>query len=238
MMLSVTKTDIKDAKLIALYGQRMQPEVYELPKQILLALKHKRTLFRQLKKQHVALLNTQHAYEKSPYVDKSTQKILQQCILNLEEQLKKLKQEMIGVVEKEYEHLLQKVTSVAGIGKQVGAALIEITNGFKDFSCAKKFSRFIGLCPTVYQSGKSLKIQGRIARSGDPDLRALLFMCSMTAIKYNQACKAFYLHLKQKGKASKLALVAVANKLLRQVFAVVKQDQDYVNGYISKTNLT
>ena len=83
-----------------------------------------------------------------------------------------------------------------------------------------------------------MKIQGRIARSGDPDLRALLYMCAVTAIRYNQACKAFYLHLKEKGKASKLALVAVANKLLRQIFAVVKQDQDYIDGYISRTNLT
>ena len=101
MMLSVTKTDIKNAKLIALFGQRMQPELYELPKQVLLELKHKRALYRQLKKQHVALLNTQHAYEKSPYVDKSTGKILGKCIVNLEKQLKKLKQEMIQVVETE-----------------------------------------------------------------------------------------------------------------------------------------
>lgn len=238
MMLSVTKTDLKDAKLIALFGQRMQPEQYELPQQVLLELKHKRALYRQLKKQYVALLNTRHAHEKSPYVDKSTGKILNKCMVNLEKQLKKLKQEMIQVVEIEYERLLQKVTSVAGIGKQVGAALIEITNGFKNFSSAKKFARFIGLCPTIFQSGKSLKIQGRIARSGDPDLRALLYMCAVTAIRYNQACKAFYLHLKERGKASKLALVAVANKLLRQVFAIVKQDQEYIDGYVASPRLT
>ena len=78
-------------------------------------------------------------------MDKSTGKILGKCIVNLEEQLKKLKREMIQVVEAEYERLLQKVTSAAGIGKQVGVALIEITNGFQNFSSAKKLSRFIGL---------------------------------------------------------------------------------------------
>lgn len=83
----------------------------------------------QFKKQYVALVNTQHAYEQSPYVDKNTQAILQQCIQNLEKQLKKLREEMIGVVEAEYERLLKKVTSVAGISKQVGAALIEVTCG-------------------------------------------------------------------------------------------------------------
>ena len=238
MMLSVTKTDVKDAKLIALFGQRMQPQLYQLPSQLLLQLKHKRTLYRQLKKQLVALLNTAHSFASSPYVDESTNKILNKCIDNLQQQLTKLKAEMIHLAESEYEHLLKRVTSVAGVGKQVATALIEITNGFKDFSCAKKFSRFIGLCPTVYQSGKSLKMGGSIARSGDPDLRALLYMCALTAIKYNQACKSFYLRLKEKGKSSKLALVAVANKLLSQIFAVVKQDKDYIDGYVSRTKLT
>ncbi len=58
-------------------------------------------------------------------------------------------------------------------------------------------------------------------------------MCAVTATRCNGTCKDFYRHLKQKGKASKLALVAVANKLLRQVFAVVKQDKDYIDGYVS-----
>lgn len=66
VMLSVTKTDVKDAKLIALFGQRMQPELYQLPKQCLLELKHKCSLYRQLKKQYVALVNVQHAYNQSP----------------------------------------------------------------------------------------------------------------------------------------------------------------------------
>jgi hypothetical protein len=63
-------------------------------------------------------------------------------------------------------------------------------------------------------------------------------MCALTAIRYNQACKAFYLHLKGKGKSSKLALVAVANKLLSQIFAVVKQDKDDVDGFVSRRKLT
>ena len=64
----------------------------------MLELKHKRALYRQLKQQQVALLNTRHAYEKSPYGDKSTGKILGKYIVNLEKQLK---QEMIQVVETE-----------------------------------------------------------------------------------------------------------------------------------------
>lgn len=238
MMLSTTKTDTKDAKLIALYGQRMRPSIYKLPDSALLQLKHKRTLLRQLKKQKVALDNMEHAFHISPYVDKMTRKTLSQTKTYLANQIKKLKEEIVQVADEQYRELMKRVTSIAGIGKQVAAALIELTNGFKDFATAKKFSRFIGLCPTYYQSGKSLKVRGGIARSGDPDLRSLLYMCALTSIKYNQCCQQFYQRLKERGKPTKVAIIAVANKLLRQVFAVVKQNTFFINGYVSELSHT
>lgn len=39
--------------------------------------------------------------------------------------------------------------------------------------------------------------------------------------------------LRSKGKPGKVAVVAVANKLVRQAFAVVTQDKPYVDGFIS-----
>lgn len=48
-MLSVIKTDEIDARLIALYGERMQPKPYTMPSKELLTLKQKRTVIRQLK---------------------------------------------------------------------------------------------------------------------------------------------------------------------------------------------
>ncbi|WP_254556657.1 IS110 family transposase, partial [Salmonella enterica] len=51
VMLSVVKTDEIDARLIALYGERMQPAPFKLRSDSLLLLKQKRTVLRQLKKQ-------------------------------------------------------------------------------------------------------------------------------------------------------------------------------------------
>lgn len=48
-MLTVTKTDEIDARLIALYGERMQPTPYKLRSDSILVLKQKRTVLRQLK---------------------------------------------------------------------------------------------------------------------------------------------------------------------------------------------
>ena len=49
----------------------------------------------------------------------------------------------------------------------------------------------------------------------------VLYMCSMNAMKTNTACKALYDRLRDNGKTGKQALVAVMNKLLKQVFVPI-----------------
>lgn len=63
VMLSVTKTDETDARLIALYGEKMQPAPYKLRSDSILTLKQKRTVIRQLKKQLIATRNLKGSME-------------------------------------------------------------------------------------------------------------------------------------------------------------------------------
>jgi len=64
--------------------------------------------------------------------------------------------------------------------------------------------------------------KSRIYKRGGKNLRNVLYMCSMNAMKTNTACKTLYERLRANGKTGKQALIAVCNKLLKQVFAVVK----------------
>jgi len=52
-----------------------------------------------------------------------------------------------------------------------------------------------------------------------------------SAIKYNRACKALYDRLRKAGKSGYVALIAVCHKLIRQVFAVVKNGIPFDNEY-------
>lgn len=54
VMLSVTKTDAKDACLIADFGERFKPEPYKFPSEQIMLLKQKKTVIRQLQKQLTA----------------------------------------------------------------------------------------------------------------------------------------------------------------------------------------
>ena len=61
-----------------------------------------------------------------------------------------------------------------------------------------------------------------ISKQGNPKLRNLLFMCRFNACKSNKACRELYERIVAKGKSKKLALIAVANKLMKQAFAIAK----------------
>ena len=54
----------------------------------------------------------------------------------------------------------------------------------------------------------------------------------MSAVKYNKACKEFYVRLLQRGKSKMTALIAVANKLVKQLYAIVKNNRMYSDDYI------
>ncbi len=77
----------------------------------------------------------------------------------------------------------------------------------------------------------TVKKRVRICKMGGASLRNLLYMCSMSAIKKNKACKDLYERIKAKGKNGKLALIAVCNKLLKQAFAIAKSGTKYNENY-------
>jgi len=52
-------------------------------------------------------------------------------------------------------------------------------------------------------------------------------MCSMAAKVYNKGCQELYDRMLAAGKAKKVALVAVMNKLLKQVYGIVNSGKDY-----------
>ena len=62
-------------------------------------------------------------------------------------------------------------------------------------------------------------------------------MASLSASRYNKACAELYQRLRAKGKPRKQALIAVAHKLIKQIWAVVKTGLDFDNDYHIKKQL-
>ena len=212
VMLSVTKTDETDARLIALYGQRMQPAPYKL----------------------IATQNLKGSMEALPFFDPKCKKAIEKTIVFLEKQTKGLEEELAALAQSEYKKQIDLLTSIKGIGVTLAAALIMATGGFTYFDNAKQLTRYLGLSPTYQQSGTSVNVKGHINRNGDSSLRGQLYIAAMASLRCNAECKACFDRLRSNGKPGKVAVIAVANKLVRQAFAVVTQEKPYVDGFKSE----
>ena len=71
MMMTVAKTDEKDARMIAMYGEKMNPPIYKMPSQAIMLLKQKKTVIRQFRKQLVVSKNLRESLVVLPYRDKA-----------------------------------------------------------------------------------------------------------------------------------------------------------------------
>ena len=233
VMLSVVKTDEIDARLIALYGEKMQPAPYKLRSKTILVLKQKRTVLRQLKKQLVATRNLKGSMEVLPVFDSKCKKTIEKTIEFLEKQIKNMEEELASLAQNEFKKQMDLLTSIKGSGVTLATALIITTGGFTYFDNAKQLTRFLGLSPTYQQSGTSVNIKGHINRNGDPSLRSQLYVAAFSSLRCNAECKACFNRLRSNGKPGKVALIAVANKLVRQAFAVVTQEKSYIDGFKS-----
>ena len=232
-MLSTTKTDEIDAKLIALYGEKMEPAPYKIPSESIILLKQKRTVLRQLKKQLLMMTNLQESMAVLPKQDPTSKASIEQTIKFLRKQISKMEEEITNLSNKEYKRQMDLLTSIKGISNTIASALIIATGGFTYFSSAKQISRFLGLCPTYQQSGTSVNVKGHINRNGDTYLRSQLYVAAVSSTACNSACRETFVKMKERGKAGKVAIIAVANKLIRQAFAVVTNNRPYVDGYVS-----
>ena len=131
---------------------------------------------------------------------------------------------------------LKRLSSIPGLGKRAVALLIVYTNGFKKIQNHRQLIALAGLAPREYTSGKSIRGRRGICKMGNGHLRNVLYMCSLSAIKYNTACKELYQRLKANGKRSKVALIAVCNKLLKQAFAIATKETVYQHNFKSSLN--
>lgn len=145
----------------------------------------------------------------------------------LNKEISELETEMEQIIKEHDPELLSCIRSIPGIGKKTAMFLIVFTGGLDSFESAKQLIAYLGLAPTERRSGTSVNGSNRISKAGNPKLRSMLFLCSFTAYEHNPQCKALYQRLVAKGKTPKLALIAVANKLLKQVFAISKSRIPY-----------
>lgn len=231
------KTDKKDAVMIADYGENQRPDLWEKEAAYVLELKQMQAYCEQLNKNRISLIRQQQAFEVNPFPSKSVIKSSQKQIKEIEKQLTCIEKEMLALIEKHHKKQYDQIKSIPGIGPKTTLALIVLSGGFAKFDSHKQLCSYVGLSPRIFESGTSVKGRARICKMGMSRIRAMLYVCAWSAKKTNKACRELFNRLVEKGKSKKLALIAVANKLLKQAFAIAKSEKYYNENNLNFTCL-
>lgn len=222
MRLSRTKTDKKDAILIAQYGETEKPKPWEAPSNLILQIQQMETYLEGLKKRKLMVSNQLHSFKHSGKLCKALGVELEEEIQGYKKKILEKEKEIKTLLEKEYKKMLENLKSIPGIGDRSAILLTITTDGFRHFESYKQVISYFGLAPRIYESGKSVRGKAKICKMGMSQVRKTLYMAAKSAIRSNKACKELYERLREKGKAYRVALIAVVNKLIKQVFAIAK----------------
>jgi len=235
MKLERNKTDKKDAQHICMYGLENKPECYQMPDRLYFECRALNNAIETVTKEITAFKNKMHSLNKLEIDTKVISAAYKKILRDLAGELKKLEAELYKKLEAWQPEMVKQVRSVVGIGKRATAILIVNTQGFKHTESYQQLISYAGLSPKEYSSGSSIRGRVRICKQGGGMLRHTLYMCALNAKTTNAGCKALFERLVEKGKNKKLAVIAVANKLLKQVFGVVKNECLFDRNYYGKT---
>jgi len=228
------KTDKKDAQTIAEYGaqydlKQWKPEAGEISK-----IKHLYTALELINKEIHQSKRQLESFISSGILDKSLASTLKAIIKYLNSKKIILENQIESIARKNYKSTLERLKSIPGIGIKTAIMLTAITNNFDKFKNHKQLIAYVGFSPRLYQSGTSVKGKGHICKMGNSQIRKLMYLCSWSAKKCNRDCKIMYDRLKEKGKPERVIKVALANKLLKQAFSIVKNQTYYTENFTEK----
>jgi transposase len=231
MKLSKIKTDKSDSKLICEYARQVELKLWQGNSKHQIECLQMTRLLSVYTKQSTMLKNKLHGEAVLGNPSKIVVGSLKRSLKHVQKEIKTLEEKLLILVKQVHQDVLTRIKSIPGIGNKTALMLVVLTDGLDRFTSASELCSYAGLTPMIRQSGSSVKGRPRISKIGNQKLRNLLFMCSFTASKHNKACRDIYERIVAKGKSKKLALIAVCNKLLKQVFAIAKSgliyDQEY-----------
>lgn len=121
----------------------------------------------------------------------------------------------------------QLITTVDGIGPLTAARIIAAVGDPAQFKSAAAFAAYVGVVPSLRQSGKRTAARGAIGPFGNARLRRALWMPILGAVRRNEWLKSFYDRLRAAGKPAKLALVAAMRKMLCAIYSVAKNRKPF-----------
>lgn len=203
------KTDPVDAQVLREFGQRMPLTQTKELEESYRVLRD----WVQVRDHYIEQLKIEEAFLSSLANPKMRSLVEEQCdhlksrIAEVETMIETFLQEQAP----ELNDRVQTLCLVTGVASRSAVGLLAYIPELGRIGDAQ-LSKLVGLAPIAHDSGE-MKGPRHIARGRAP-ARRILYMLSMVAARYNEHLNPFYLRLRSNGKPPKVALIAVARKLI------------------------
>ena len=130
----------------------------------------------------------------------------------------------IGEIESEIEKIMDDVnspiTSMPGIGMQMGAVILAEIGSFRRFDSPDKILAYAGMSPSMYQSGKLTGSYSRMEKRGSRYLRYALFNVTRYVCHYDPGFTAYLSKKRKEGKHYYVAISHAVKRLVRVLYAM------------------
>jgi transposase len=122
--------------------------------------------------------------------------------------------------------VVARLMTIPGVDVAVAVSVVAAVGDFSRFGSPDKLVAYLGLNPTVRQSGNGPAIHGRITKAGRSQARGMLVEAAFSAARAPGPLRAFYSRIKAR-RGFQVATVATARKLTVLCWHLVTKDQDY-----------
>ena len=122
--------------------------------------------------------------------------------------------------------VVDNLRSIDGVADKTIFAVLSECGDIARFRSGQAFIGFLGLYPTLHQSGNSTKY-GKLAKRGAKLAKLAIYQAAIACVRHNDELKKVYLDKKSSGRAPKECVVVVARKLAMIIYSIYKNNTPY-----------
>ena len=220
-----SKTDALDARLLARYAHEQHPHAWKpLPKEVQtlrFLLAHRQDVQHMLQQER----NRLHAGRMDGWVRTRVQQHVKQLDKELQIVWKRIMDHLKAHAS--LKQVWRRLQTIRGIGPMRAACILAEVGEIERFDDPRALVSLAGLAVKRHDSGRSVHGKPKIDRHGRTGLRRMLYLCAVSALRWDAHMQRFAARLQARGKPLKVVQVAAMRKLLHIIYGVWKHDTDY-----------
>lgn len=228
------KSDAVDSLQIAEYAYRHTDKLlfWKPRNEILEQVKALLAVREQFVSQNTAHKNALQAIQRKVIRTPFAEQAYLQLIEQVKKQIKAIELEIRRLIESDptFKEMLLLLLSVPGVGLLLAAHFILLAQFSLEY---KILASFLGISPNEHSSGTSVFKHATSRHFGPPTIRKLLYLAACSVCTHRPQFGRYLARKTNEGKAPRLVLNNVENKLVRIMCAVLQSKTAFIENYHS-----